>query len=81
MIEPMVQHLKKEHRFVINIDQEQAVLVYEIFDDRINFTSTFVPHELRRKGLADKLVRHGLRWAKSANLKVEANCWYVQKFL
>lgn len=76
-----VQHLNKEHKFVINSDTEQAVLVYELFDDRVNFTSTFVPNELRGKGLAEKLVRHGISWAESANLEVEASCWYVQKFL
>ncbi|MCL1063510.1 N-acetyltransferase [Shewanella benthica] len=77
----MVQHLNKEHKFVINLDTELAVLVYELFDDRVNFTNTFVPNELRGKGLAEKLVRHGLSWAESANLEVEASCWYVQKFL
>ena len=77
----MAQHLNKEHKFVINLDTELAVLVYKLFDDRVNFTNTFVPNELRGKGLAEKLVRHGLSWAESANLEVEASCWYVQKFL
>ena len=76
-----INHLVEEHRFVINIDQEQAELTYDINDDQVNFTRTFVPNELRGQGLAEKLVRYGLSWAKSANLEVEASCWYVQKFL
>ncbi|WP_076414158.1 GNAT family N-acetyltransferase [Shewanella sp. UCD-KL12] len=81
MVEIKVKHIENEHKFVIDIEQEQAVLIYEIYDDRVNFSSTFVPDTLRGQGLAEKLVRFGLRWASSANLKVEASCWYVQKFL
>ncbi len=74
-------HLIDEHKFVINIGQAQAVLSYELFDDRINFTRTFVPTELRGKGLAEKLVHHGLNWANSEKLIIETSCWYVRKFL
>lgn len=81
MVKIEVKHLADEHRFVINIDTAQAILVYDLFDDRVDFTHTFVPIELRGQGLAEKLVRYGLSWAKSANLEVEASCWYVQKFL
>jgi len=74
-------HLIDEQKFVINIGQAQASLSYDLFDDQINFTHTFVPTELRGKGLAEKLVRHGLNWANSEKLIIEASCWYVQKFL
>ncbi|WP_428847819.1 GNAT family N-acetyltransferase [Shewanella abyssi] len=80
-----VIHLADENRFVINIDNAQAILSYDILlgtpRNRCNFNSTFVPNELRGIGLAEKLVRHGLRWAKSQDLQIEASCWYVQKFL
>ncbi|MGS0681050.1 GNAT family N-acetyltransferase [Shewanella sp. 125m-7] len=81
-------HLADESRFVINLDGAQAVLAYELFDNsadpsapRCNFNNTYVPPELRGKGLAEKLVRSGLRWAKSQGFEIEASCWYVQKFL
>lgn len=80
-----VIHLADESRFVINSDGAQAVLAYELMDEgnvpRCNFNNTYVPPELRGKGLAEKLVRHGLNWAKKADYEVEASCWYVQKFL
>ncbi|RTR37291.1 N-acetyltransferase [Shewanella canadensis] len=78
-----IVHLIDEHEFVINIGQGQAQarLSYKLFDGRINFTHTFVPTELRGKGLAEKLVRHGLSWANSEKLIIETSCWYVQKFL
>ena len=74
-------HQQTEHRFVIALEQHKAILAYEINDDRIDFTSTFVPPALRGKGLAERLVRHGLSWAKAQKLEIHASCWYVQKFL
>ncbi|ABV89494.1 GNAT family N-acetyltransferase [Shewanella pealeana] len=76
-----VIHLADESRFVINQDGAQAVLAYELYDASCNFNNTYVPPELRSKGLAEKLVRHGLKWAKTEGFEIEASCWYVQKFL
>ncbi|MGL5391371.1 MAG: N-acetyltransferase, partial [Shewanella sp.] len=33
------------------------------------------------KGLAERLVRQGLKWAKEQEMQITASCWYVQKFL
>lgn len=82
-------HQPDNYQFVINVGTAQAVLTYELSasntalntQDLCNFSRTFVPKELRGKGLAEKLVRHGLSWAKSQDLQIEASCWYVQKFL
>ncbi|ACJ26962.1 Acetyltransferase, putative [Shewanella piezotolerans WP3] len=84
-----ITHLPDEQQFVINIGTAQAVLTYELSTSNTalnsqglcNFSHTFVPKELRGKGLAEKLVRHGLSWAKSQGLEIDASCWYVQKFL
>ncbi|NRD71779.1 N-acetyltransferase [Shewanella sp. VB17] len=81
MTDTPVLHQHTSHQFIININQKQAILVYEIDDDQINFTRTFVPDELRGRGLAEKLVHHGLHWAKEQDYKIEASCWYVKKFL
>ncbi|WP_394390426.1 GNAT family N-acetyltransferase [Shewanella woodyi] len=76
-----VLHQQDKEQFVININEQQALLTYNLYDDRVVFTHTFVPDSLRGQGLAEKLVRSGLSWANSANLNIEASCWYVQKFL
>ena len=81
MTDIKVLHQPELNQFVIKIKEQKAVLTYKTYDDRIDFTHTFVPDELRGQGLAEKLVRNGLKWAKSANLNIEASCWYVQKFL
>ncbi len=80
-----VQHLVKDHKFVINRDGGEAVLAYRLSGQgdkaSVNFYSTYVPPDLRGKGLAEKLVRSGLHWAREQGFHIEASCWYVAKFL
>ena len=74
-------HQTWRQRFVLAGDGEQAHLDYQLAGNTINFTHTFVPPELRGRGLAQKLVRHGLAWANAQHLTIYASCWYVKKFL
>lgn len=76
-----VQHQPQQQRFVLHLDGAEAVLDYAITGKVVNFNHTFVPIEFRGKGLAEKLVRHGLAWAKAQQYQITASCWYVQKFL
>lgn len=77
-----VIHQPHQHRFVINFEDNEAVLDYVMLDaKRIDFTHTFVPTALRGKGYAEKLVRTGLAWAREQEYEILASCWYVQKFL
>lgn len=76
-----IEHQQDKQRFIIPIDDYEAVLEYRLDGQHIDFNRTFVPDELRGKGLAERLVRHGLKWAKAQNFKIQASCWYVQKFL
>lgn len=80
-IEIAIEHQIDRQRFVISFDGYEAVLEYQVSGKDIDFNRTFVPNELRGKGLAERLVRHGLKWAKSQDLTINASCWYVQKFL
>lgn len=76
-----VLHQADSQRFIIEQDGATCVLDYRISGDRVNFTHTFVPTELRGKGLAERLVRAALTWADDSGLRKEASCWYVAKFL
>lgn len=76
-----IEHQQDKQRFIIPIDDYEAVLEYRLDGQHIDFNRTFVPDELRGKGLAERLVRHGLKWAKAQNFEIQASCWYVQKFL
>lgn len=80
-----VQHLPGEHKFVISSDGGEALLAYRLFNNggkaAIDFNSTYVPSEFRGKGLAEKLVRAGIKWAKEHGYELHASCWYAAKFI
>lgn len=77
----MVEHQTEQSRFVINVGSQQAVLKYEHHEGDIDFTSTFVPDNLRGQGLAEKLVHAGLAWAREQGYNIRASCWYVKLWL
>lgn len=81
MTAPLIQHQPEQQRFVLQLDGAEAVLDYSLSGNSINFHHTFVPPAFRGKGLAEKLVRHGLAWAKAQQYQLNASCSYVQKFL
>jgi hypothetical protein len=75
-------HQPEHLRFISVVDNEEARLEYELLPRHgVNFTSTFVPEALRGRGVAEKLVRTGLAWAREQGFAIEAGCWYVQRFL
>lgn len=80
-----VQHQPNQQRFVIHHEGAEALLAYRLFSNgaipAIDFTSTYVPPEFRGQGLAEKLVRTGLKWAKAQGYELHASCWYVAKFI
>lgn len=76
-----VIHQPDLHRFVVVVADHEAALSYHLTDKTVDFSHTFVPPELRGQGIAEKLVRRGLDWAKTEQLNIEASCSYVQKFI
>jgi len=75
-------HQPERSRFVTVTDSQESVLEYELLPRKgINFRYTFVPESLRGRGIAEKLVRTGLAWARAEGFTVEASCWYVRRFL
>ena len=77
-----VQHQPDRDRFVVDNDQSESVLEYRLLpDNRIDFSRTYVPPELRGQGIAEKLVRTGIAWARQQGYSMQASCWYVRRFL
>jgi predicted GNAT family acetyltransferase len=76
-----VRHNSAESRFEIAVDGRLAVADYELGQGTMVMTHTFVPPELRGKGLAEKVVRAALEYARRENLKVVPACSYVQVFI
>ncbi|MBI5767137.1 MAG: N-acetyltransferase [Verrucomicrobia bacterium] len=76
-----VQHNRAEHRFEATVDGHRAVADYTLADGAVVFTHTFVPPELRGRGIAEKLVRPALAWARAEKLRVVPACSYVAAFI
>ncbi len=80
-----VIHQPELNRFLIDSLGVESVLMYRLFEQAgkpaIDFSSTYVPPSLRGQGLAEKLVRTGLQWARAQGYELHASCWYVAKFI
>lgn len=76
-----LRHNVAEHRFELAVGDRLAVAEYRMEAGRMMITHTFVPPELRGKGLAEKVVRAALEHARRENLKVVPACSYVGIFI
>ncbi|MBE6232142.1 MAG: N-acetyltransferase [Bacteroidales bacterium] len=76
-----VTHDLERKRFEISIDGYIAYLLYDIHDSALDVLSTFVPEQLRGRGVAGKLVAAAYLYADSQDLARQAKCSYARKWL
>lgn len=62
-------------------DGSSSFLSYTSYGDCVVFEHTFVPDELRGRGIAAKLARAALEEARQRRWKVVARCSYVAAFI
>jgi len=67
--------------FETSVDGLRAFIAYRRFPGRIVFTHTEVPPPLEGKGLASKLARTALEFARVSHLRVVPLCPYVSSFI
>jgi uncharacterized protein len=77
-----VVHEPAQRRFTITLGTGRAVLEYRpIGADSLDYYRTFVPPELRGRGLASEVTEFALRYALERNLKVVPTCPFVAQFI
>ena len=76
-----VHHNQAEQRFEATVEGRLSVVDYEQRDGEIVFTHTYVPSELRGRGIAEKLVRAALDYAREQKVRVIPQCSYVDTFI
>ena len=76
-----VRHNPAACRYEAEVEGHLAVAEYALEGDRIVLTHTFVPPELRGRGVAEKLVRTALEEARRAGRRVVPQCSYVALFI
>jgi uncharacterized protein len=82
MAEPVpVQHNAGASRYEAVVEGFLSVCEYERQGDRMVFTHTLVPPELRGRGIAEQLVRTALADARAAGRRVVPACSYVARFI
>ena len=79
--ESAVRFNPETNRYELVVDGYLSVLEFLIDGQRMIVTHTFVPPELRGRGLAEKLVRVALADARTKGFKVVPACPYVAKFV
>jgi predicted GNAT family acetyltransferase len=76
-----VRHNAAEQRFEARVENLLCVAEYERRDGTMIFTHTFVPPELRGRGIAEALVQAALEFARSQGCRVVPACSYVDAFI
>ncbi len=79
--EVLVRHNAAERRFETVVDRVLSVAEYELGAGTMTMTHTLVPPALRGRGIAEKLVRAALDWARTERLRVVPACSYVATFV
>jgi uncharacterized protein (DUF924 family)/predicted GNAT family acetyltransferase len=76
-----IQHDLLSGRFSATVDGHGLELDYQLQGEQLIFTHTGTAPELRGRGLAGRLVEHGLLWAAPQGLQVVPACSYVAAHL
>ena len=76
-----VIHNEAAKRFELHVGGLQSLLTYRRFPERIVFDHTEVPNPLEGKGLAAKLARFALDFARANHLRVVPLCPYISSFI
>jgi uncharacterized protein len=76
-----VTHNRGQHRFEIPLGAELALLQYREHDGSIDLIHTEVPQSHQGQGLADKLAKAALDYARQNQLRVIPSCKFVRAYL
>jgi hypothetical protein len=82
MADHEVHHDTEKGKFYTTLDGKEAKMTYKKVDDAtLVYDHTFVPGELRGKGVAGAVVKTALEWAREQGYKVVPGCSYVRSYL
>jgi len=81
MSDATVQHDRANRKFTLLAEGQTAVAEYEMDGTNMIFTHTWVPDELRGRGIAAKLIQTALEFARDEKKIVIPQCSYVEVFL
>jgi len=76
-----VIHDIDKQKFYMVVDGLEPHLEYARMNSILNLNHTYVPNELRGKGIAGKIVKAALTYGKDNKLKIIPSCSYVADYI
>jgi len=80
-----VKHDEPGRKYVALVDNLESVCEYGPAgppeDKTLVFSHTYVPPELRGRGIAEELVRQALDDVRQRGYKVIPSCWFVRVYI
>lgn len=76
-----VVHLPANNRFEVDLGKDKAVLIYMVKAGLFILLHTEVPPPYEGQGIAGKMAREALEYAKNEGLKVRSYCSYTTRFI
>ena len=76
-----VTHNEEARRFEASVGELRALITYRLSPDRITFLHAEVPLPLEGQGLAAKLAKTALEFARANHLEVLPLCPYVASYV
>ena len=76
-----VLHFPQKGRFGVDLGRGQAILDYRIEGNTMYFLHTEVPPEFEGRGIASRLARAGLDFARQNGYQIVAYCSFIEGYL
>jgi len=77
-----VKHDEPGRKYFAVVDGRESVCDYGPAGDKtLVFSHTYVPPELRGRGIAEELVRQALEDVRQRGYKVIPSCWFVRVYI
>ena len=77
-----IRHDAAARRFVADVGGHEAVLDYRVLEDKIlDYRRTFVPPASRGRGIAGRLTKHALEYARENGFRVVPSCTFVERYM
>jgi len=77
-----INHDKEAQKFSLTIDGKDSSVLYRMTANKtMDIYRTYVPPEQRNNGLAGKIVKAALDYAKENKLKIIPSCSYTEYFI
>lgn len=80
-MKPTIRNNADLSRFETLVEEHECVLDYRVDQDVVTMNRVYVPPPVEGQGIAGRLTRHALDWAREKDLQVVPHCPYVAAWI